>query len=113
MTNAMTFGVNVQGYVSSNSWNYYHITPNSANNMVVSMNQTAGGDCDLYIKVGANPSQVSYDYRDIGVALSVRIIVPDPAADTWYFGVYGFSSCNYLINVVVNSEYNSPLVLTV
>jgi len=104
MTNAMTLGVNVQGYVSSNSWNYYHITPNSANNMVVSMNQTVGGDCDLYIKVGANPTQVSYDYRDIGIALSVRITVPNPAADTWYFGVYGFSSCSYLINVVVNNQ---------
>jgi len=89
MTNAMTANVRVSGIVSGNTWNYYHFTPNSGNNMIISVNTTSTtGDCDLYVKRGQNPTQLVYDYADLGISKYFQVTVPDPAADTWYFGVY-------------------------
>jgi len=101
----MTAGVRVSGYVDGQTWNYYHYAPNSGNNMIIAVNTTSNsGDCDLYIKRGQNPTQFVYDYMDAGITKYFQITVPDPASDTWYFGIYGYSACAYQIWVTISTQ---------
>jgi len=105
MTNAMTANVRVAGFVGGNTWNYYNFAPNSGNNMIIYINTTStNGDCDLYVKRGQNPTLLSFDYADAGISKYFQPTVPDPAADTWYFGVYGYSACSYQIWVSVSNQ---------
>ena len=98
----LKLGVPVSGYVSDNSWNYYTFTSTSQNNLVVNITELNNGDCDLYIREGAQPTKFDYDYRNIGVAASFSIIVPD-ATGTFNMGVYGFASCLYTISTSIST----------
>jgi hypothetical protein len=99
----LTMGVPVTGYVSDNSWNYYSYTSSSQNNLVVNVTELNTGDCDLYIREGAQPTKFEYNYRNIGVSSSFSIIVPD-ATGSFSIGVYGFASCLYRISISISSN---------
>jgi hypothetical protein len=96
----LTANVAVSGYVGDNTFNYYHFTAFSAVNMLITVTQTAGGDCDLYVfsaavlpvaflmraacryvKSSHNPTRTDYDYRDIGFntnsSVTVRLLQTD------------------------------------
>jgi len=87
----------VTGYVARNSWNYYtHIT-DTEDNFVIYINQTSGGDCDLYVRGGAIPTRFNYDYQDLSTVAFYSLSISDPGDQTWYIGVYGWAPCDYQI----------------
>lgn len=105
MTRDLIEGESVLGYASDNQWNYYTVTANSANNMVISIDQdwNTGGDCDLYIRNGQQPDRFHYDYRNIGFDDSFSITVQNPLSVHWYIGVYGYRSCQYFISEILDA----------
>jgi len=105
MDSAMANGVKYNGFVGDNAWNYFHFTPTSDSNMVISVNQTGDvGDCDLYVKQGASPSLFNYDYRDIGLFSSYQLVIPNPGTQTWYMGLFGYRACTYSIAVTISGQ---------
>ena len=42
------------------------------------------GDCDLYVRKGAQPTPTSWDYRPYLVGNNETVQIPSPAAATWY-----------------------------
>jgi hypothetical protein len=87
------------GFVSPSSWNYFSYQSNSVQNLEVFM-RTQMGDCDLYAKQGQAPTRVSYDVSDVGTTSNFTMSIPDPGSNTWYFGVYGWSTCSFTITIV-------------
>jgi len=102
MVGELSLGSNQTGYVDSRNWNYYHFSPSSQSNLIVTVGQSASADfadCDLYVKEGQNPTTLNYDFRDIGFNTTMSINIADPGDSTWYFGVYGYRPCEYNIRV--------------
>jgi len=88
------------GYMTSGNWNYYNYIVNSAADLVVSVTQTsAGGDCDLYAKAGSVPTRTSFDASDVGILNNFTLTIPDAGQQTWYIGLFGWSTCTYVITV--------------
>jgi len=85
------------GYVEYNSWNYFTYRSNSDNNLVVYINQTEAGDCDLYVRAGSNPTRFLYDFQDIGTKQFFSLSINDPGNTDWHIGIYGWSKCSYSI----------------
>eukprot|EP01094_Clydonella_sp_ATCC50884_P022664 TRINITY_DN525_c0_g1_i1.p1 TRINITY_DN525_c0_g1~~TRINITY_DN525_c0_g1_i1.p1 ORF type:complete len:574 (-),score=194.62 TRINITY_DN525_c0_g1_i1:43-1764(-) len=94
---AMTLDKWYPGFVRDNSWNYYHVAPASADNLVVSVRQQSGGDCDLYVKAGSPPSRFDYEARDVSFDQEFELVVENPQDQTWYIGVFGYQQCQYQI----------------
>jgi hypothetical protein len=92
----------VEGFAGDNTWNYYHVTPNTANNLKIEINQEEQGDCDLYVKSGSKPSRIDYDYRDITYNLDFSVVVENPGDSTWYVGIYGYRACPYHITMSID-----------
>jgi len=103
MDNELSPGVTYDGYVDDSSWNYYKYHPFTGRNMQVLVSQLPGGDCDLYLKSGQNPTKALYDARDVGIQLNFSVIIANPSDEEWYIGVFGYSACQYTIKVLVNS----------
>jgi len=102
---ALSFGTSVIGYVSENTFNYFHVNSFSANSLLIWMNQTSlTGDCDLYVKSDYNPTRTVYDYRDISFKTNVSIEIPNPFDRTWYLGVYGYKACQYILSASSTSQ---------
>ena len=100
LTYNLPLDYNVTGYVGNNAWNYYHVSVNTVNDLVVSVNRTsATGDCDLYAKANANPTRFDYQYADITVNANIAITIPNAGGSIWYIGVYGWLSCQYSLIV--------------
>jgi hypothetical protein len=98
--NDLTLYISQTGFVDSRNWNYYHFTPGSQNNLIVTVTQASdSADCDLYVKESQNPTTLNYDFRDIGYNTTMIINVANPGDSTWYFGVYGYRPCDYSIKV--------------
>jgi len=103
MRDDLTVGISQSGFVSNEAWNYYHIKPNTERNLQINVKQISGGDCDLYAKPGAVPTQTDYSARDIGTTSEFTLTISNPSDELWYLGVFGYSDCEYTITVVVNS----------
>jgi EGF domain-containing protein/pre-peptidase len=97
MNPAMTLDQWYQGFVRDNSWNYYHVNPSSADNLVVTVRQQPDGDCDVYIKSGSPPARFDYEVRDVSFDLEFDLVVENPQDQTWYIGVFGYQECQYQI----------------
>lgn len=112
MIRAATLGSTYSGFVGSNAWNYYHFQAFSSNNVLVQVSQvTTGnvtGDCDLYVKRGANPTRFSYDYFDISLMSTFSVSVPAPGNDVWYVGLYGWRACQYNLVISLESTCSCP-----
>jgi len=94
-----------RGYVSVNSWNYYNYQTNSIANFVITITQTtATGDCDVYARAGQIPTRVAYDASDVQTAANFSLIIPDPGRAVWYIGIYGWSTCGYIITVTESTS---------
>jgi len=90
----------MSGYVGNNAWNYYHITADTANNLVVTAARTSSsGDCDLYVRAGAKPTRFDYQYLDISTRVVANVTIINPQAETWYIGVFGWYPCEYVLYV--------------
>jgi len=96
-------GKRVTGYVADSIWNYYRYQGVGNKEVTVSLSQTGGGDCDLYVKGGSKPTQTSFDFAELGQLSVFNITIPEPLGTTWYIGVFGWSSCAYSL-IVTNRD---------
>lgn len=71
----------VSDSVAARMWKFYLLNlSTSVTSLVFSLNQTSGGDCDLYIRVKQPPSRYEYDARDISTSTQMSISWPNAAA---------------------------------
>jgi len=104
MLTDLQLGVAQGGYVDSNSWNYYKFKPYSASNLKIRIQQGAvSGDCDLYAQVGHNPTRTDYSARDVGLRTDFTLTINNPSDTYWYFGVYGYRTCQYNITLTLDA----------
>lgn len=106
MINPLRDGQSVTGFVAASSWNYYRYVPQSTADMLVTVSRTSNihdSDCDTYVRRGANPTLVNFDYRNISNLPEETIRVPDAQFSTWYIGVFGFKDCEYRVKAVSTS----------
>mmetsp|Transcript_25261 Transcript_25261/g.34940 ORF Transcript_25261/g.34940 Transcript_25261/m.34940 type:complete len:586 (-) Transcript_25261:85-1842(-) len=89
------------GFVEKNSWNYYNARVVTQNALLVNLTQVGEGegDCDLYVRADDKPTRFDYDYVDLTIKSSFSILIQEPGDHTWYFGVLGWSSCSYSIQI--------------
>ncbi|NOZ94028.1 MAG: peptidase M4 [Acidobacteria bacterium] len=50
------------------------------------------GDCDLYVKYGAQPTTTSYDYRPYLTGNDETVTVSNPASGDWYIMLHGYAA---------------------
>ena len=81
---------NISG--ASGSWTYYKITVPSGQSSLEIQISGGTGDCDLYVKLGSQPSSSSYDYRPYLSGNNETVTVTSPAAGDWYIGLNGYQS---------------------
>jgi len=96
----------VSGYVDENYWNWYRYTSGSMNPFVITLNNTADTNCDLYVKDNAKPSRFIYSYRNMSTDSVSTIVVYEPGFSVWNIGVFGQTSCRYglIVNDVTASS---------
>jgi hypothetical protein len=70
------------------------------NNLVVYVTQTSDtGDCDLYVASNTKPTRFRYQFLDISTRKYSTVTIVNPQGTTWYIGVFGFQSCEYVLSV--------------
>ena len=89
LSNGQTIS-NISG--STGSWTYYKITvPSGQASLKISISGGTG-DADLYVKLGAQPTSTSYDYRPYLTGNNESVSVTNPAAGDWYIGINGYQA---------------------
>ncbi len=95
---ALTSGVAVTGQsVAASAWKYYSIAvPTGATNLTLATTN-ATGDVDIYTQSGAKPTSSSYVCRPYGSTGNESCSATNPAAGTWWLGVYGYAAASYTV----------------
>jgi len=62
------------------------------------------GDCDLYVKFGAQPTVGSYDYRPFLSGNDETVSINSPTAGTWYVMLRGYSAYSGVTLVATYGE---------
>lgn len=94
---------NISG--ATGSWTYYKITvPSGQASLKITMSGGTG-DADLYVKLGAQPTSTSYDYRPYLSGNNESVSVTNPAAGDWYIGLNGYAAYS---GVSLNAVYSAP-----
>jgi hypothetical protein len=91
----------VQGYVADQAWNYYSYASNSMTPLQINVTQTAAGDCDIFVRANSKPTRFEFDYQDIGLSTSFSVNILQPGAATWWVGVFGFTPCEYQLQISI------------
>jgi hypothetical protein len=89
---ALTSGVGVSVSGALNSWTYYKITVPASQTSLAITTSGGTGDEDIYVKLGAQPTSTTYDYRSIVSGNTESVTVTNPAAGDWYIGVFGYAA---------------------
>jgi len=80
--------------VATGAWKHYKLTvPASQTSLVINMSGGTG-DGDMYVKLGAQPTSSSYDYRPYKSGNTESVSVTNPAAGDWYISIYGYAACS-------------------
>ena len=84
--------VNLAGARASQT--HYRISvPAGQTSLVVSITGGSGsGDCDLYVRRGAQPTLSTYDYRPYLGTSNETASVSNPVAGDWFIMLYGYSA---------------------
>jgi vibriolysin len=91
--------------VGTGAWVMYKITvPSGQSQLKVTMSGGTG-DADLYVKLGAQPTLTSYDYRPYVTGNNETVTVTSPAGGDWYIGLEGYSAAS---GVTLNATYSAP-----
>ncbi|MHB9000596.1 MAG: M4 family metallopeptidase, partial [Thermoanaerobaculia bacterium] len=86
-------GVTVSGIgASTGTWKHYKITVPSGQSKLEIKISGGTGDCDLYVKRGAQPTSSSYDYRPYLSGNNETVTVTNPVAGDWYVSLYAYST---------------------
>ncbi|REJ85131.1 MAG: hypothetical protein DWQ36_14715 [Acidobacteria bacterium] len=88
LSNGVTQAGSINGSVQQGSWNYYYADlAAGASNLVVELFDL-GGDLDLYVRFGAQPTDSLWDCRPFfGSTNSEACTFPTPSAGRWWVGV--------------------------
>ncbi len=93
---------------SAGNEKFYKISVPSGQTKLEIKTWGGSGDCDLYVKLGSNPSTSSYSSKSMGGNNSETITVNNPAAGTWYILLSAYSaysglslSANYGANTLI------------
>ena len=94
----LTSGVALTGQsVAAKAWRYYYIAvPTGATNLTLATT-SATGDVDIYTQSGAKPTSSSYVCRPYGSTGNESCSATNPAAGTWWLGVYGYAAGSYTV----------------
>jgi Zn-dependent metalloprotease len=86
-------GVAVTGLSgATGSWSYYKITVPASQTSLVIQISGGTGDCDLYVKRGAQPTSTVYDYRPYLSGNAETVTVTNPVAGDWYVGLNAYAA---------------------
>ena len=100
----LTSGVTLTGQsVASGAWNYYYITvPAGATNLTFATT-SATATVDIYTQVNAKPTLTTYVCRPFGSTGNQTCSATNPAAGTWWLGVYGYQAGSYSVTGTVTT----------
>jgi len=100
----LTSGVAVTGQsVAQGAWKYYYITvPAGATNLTFATT-SATGDVDIYTQSGAKPTSTSYICRPYTASGNETCSATNPAAGTWWLGVYGYAAGSFTVTGTVTT----------
>jgi hypothetical protein len=98
----LTSGVALTGQsVALNAWKYYYITvPSGATNLTFATT-SATADVDIYTQYNAKPTSSSYVCRPYSSSGNETCSATNPAAGTWWLGVYGYAAGSYTVTATV------------
>lgn len=105
---ALSSGETITDRVDAYNWKFYTISvPGGTHTLlfqVWTLESTAHGDCDLFIKKGDYPTRDRYDYKDDSLAKNFSILINPAAPGTWWAGMYGFTACDFRMQVTVTGS---------
>src|SRR6185436_15108275 len=106
-------GVPVTGQsVAQGAWKYYYITvPAGATNLTLATT-AATGDVDIYTQVGAKPTSSSYVCRPYTGSGNESCSATNPAAGTWWLGVYGYAAGSFTVTGTVTTGGGGSTLFT-
>eukprot|EP00008_Paramoeba_atlantica_P003434 CAMPEP_0201480230 /NCGR_PEP_ID=MMETSP0151_2-20130828/4746_1 /ASSEMBLY_ACC=CAM_ASM_000257 /TAXON_ID=200890 /ORGANISM="Paramoeba atlantica, Strain 621/1 / CCAP 1560/9" /LENGTH=577 /DNA_ID=CAMNT_0047862015 /DNA_START=122 /DNA_END=1855 /DNA_ORIENTATION=- len=105
MLSPLIYDSPMTGFVEQNAWNWYHFTPRSTSNILVSLVQESHDmDCDMYIRRTEEPDRTHYDYRDITFSDNFTITIESPSFETYHIGVLGYKTCAYSLVTSVSLD---------
>jgi len=98
----LTSGVTLTGQsVALGAWKYYYIVvPSGATNLTFATT-AATSDVDIYTQVGAKPTSASYICRPFSGSGNETCSATNPAAGTWWLGVYGYAAGSFSVTATV------------
>lgn len=89
----LTNGTPVTGLSgATGSWQYFKLTVPSGQTSLAIATSSGTGDVDIYVKLGAQPTSTTYDYRSIVSGNNDSVTVTNPAAGDWYIGLFGYAA---------------------
>ncbi len=94
-----------------NSQTAYKIfVPAGQTSLVIKITGISGsGDCDLYVKHGAQPTLSTFDYRPYLDGANETVSVASPAGGDWYIMLHGYTSYSGVSLVVTYSASATAL----
>ncbi len=106
----LTNGVPVTGLLgSAGSELFYAITVPSGQDELEIRISGGSGDCDLYVRLGSEPTTTDYDYRPYKVGNDETVTIPSPTAGTWYVMLRGYSAYS---GVTLLATYSASVSVT-
>jgi Bacterial pre-peptidase C-terminal domain len=109
----LTSGVALNGQsVAQGAWKYFYITvPAGATNLTFATTN-ATGDVDIYTQSGAKPTASSYVCRPYTGSGNESCSAANPAAGTWWLGVYGYAAGSFTVTGTVTTGGGSTTLFT-
>lgn len=100
----LTSGVAMTGQsVAQGAWKYYYITvPSGATNLTLATTN-ATGDVDIYTQVTSKPTSSTYICRPYSSSGNETCSATNPAAGTWWLGVYGYAAGSFTVTGTVTT----------
>lgn len=101
------------GTVLQRAWSYLRINlPYTYSALTVTLtqaDQSANTDLDLYVRRGAIPTQLQFDYANGSMHYSSSVSLVDAAAGDWYVGVWGYkcataTGCRFTVTAAVTDR---------
>lgn len=90
---ALTNGVAATGIgASTGTWKHYKISVPSGQTSLAIVMSGGTGDGDMYVRLGAQPTSSTYNYRPYLSGNNESVNVTNPSAGDWYISIYAYST---------------------
>ncbi|MBP7867971.1 MAG: pre-peptidase C-terminal domain-containing protein [Acidobacteria bacterium] len=87
--------------VALSAWKYYYITVPSGATSLEFKTTNASADIDIYTRAGSKPDLSNYTCRPYSGSGNETCTATNPAAGTWYLGVYGYKAATFSVTATV------------